>query len=132
MADPDAQLAEKLVRMMKASATEALTELGNDLKARVIADLPKGDPTLDPDPSYALRDHVEVRVYGKFVSVSVEGKYAIKQHEAIYLKHVRGGHSKYLERNAAIVIKLIPSRLEGVVKRTFAGGKSFTTKAGGA
>jgi hypothetical protein len=134
MPDDDATLAERLIALMTDSAEEALLELGKELKMRTIADLPVGDPAEDPNPAYSLRDHVEVRQYGRFVSVSVEGAYAAKQHEAIHFEHPRGGHAKYLERNAIAVAAEMEGRIAGVVQRnTTERGRSRTrvTSIGG-
>jgi len=134
MAEEDRGLAERLVALMAESAEEALLELGEELKQRTVADLPVGDPSVDPNPAYQLRDHVEVRQYGRFVSVSVEGEYAAKQHEAMHFEHPRGGHSKFLERNAIVVANEMEGRIAGVVQRnTRERGRSRTrtTSLGG-
>lgn len=118
----DDHIAEELIARMDAAGREALRIIGAELKARVIADIPRGDPTLDPDPSYALADHITVRVYKRSMTVAVHGAYVIKQHESIYLRHVRGGHSKFLERQAVSVAKDFQGLLSGSVKRKFVEG----------
>jgi hypothetical protein len=60
--------------------------------------LPVGDPADDPDPAFALRDHVKVVADGDGFIVEVEGVYAAKQHEQQQLEHPRGGGPKFLER----------------------------------
>lgn len=116
----DEHVAEELARIMREGAIEALTDLGNELARRTIADIPIGDPHLDPDPDYSLRDHVVVRRYGNVVSVSVEGDYAVKQHEALHFKHPRGGFPKFLERNAAAIATEMEGKLAGVIQKKFA------------
>src|SRR4051812_37188503 len=113
MTDPDARLAETLNSMMNAAAVEALKPLGEELKRRVIASIPKGDRSLDPDPNYALADHVTVRVNKDSVTVTVTGKYVIKQHERMTLRHPRGGEAKFLERNAVTISKDVQGKLSG-------------------
>jgi hypothetical protein len=131
VANPDAHLAENLISMMDEAAKEALLEIGNKLKERVIADIPKGDPTLDPDPKYALADHVTVSATKHGVTVTVAGKYVIKQHERMTLQHPRGGRAKFLERNAVTISKEVQGKLSGTVKRKFAeagrGGRTRTS-----
>jgi hypothetical protein len=128
--EPDRGLAERLARMMRKAGEEALLELGEELKRQVIEGIPVEDPALDPDPHYQLRDHVEVRVLGNFVSVSVEGAYAVKQHERLSFRHPRGGEAKFLERPATRIAATMPGVLEGMVRRTFSTGKSFETGVG--
>jgi hypothetical protein len=128
--NPDSHLAERLAHMMRRAGEEALLELGEELKREVIEEIPVEDPALDPDPHYQLRDHVEVRVLGTFVSVSVEGAWAVKQHERLSFRHPRGGEAKFLERPAARMTTKLPGVLEGMVRRTFATGKSFETGVG--
>lgn len=115
-------MAERIKEMMREGAREALLDLGNDLAKRTIADIPIVDPALDPNPEYALRDHVHVRQYGRFVSVTVEGAYVIKQHEALHFDHPRGGYPKFLERNAVIIAVEMQGKIAGVLRRKFAAG----------
>jgi hypothetical protein len=117
--DPDRGLAILLTRTLESAAQEALLQIGEELKTRTIADIPVGDPKLDPDPNYSLKDHVVVRLYGTLVSVAVEGAYALKQHEAIHFKHPRGGHAKFLERNAVIMAVQMDGRVAGTLYRRF-------------
>jgi hypothetical protein len=124
-------LAERLAQIMREGAIEALTDLGNELAKRTIADIPIGAPHLDPNPEYALRDHVHVRQYGNIVAVTVEGAYAVKQHEALHFRHPRGGFPKFLERNVVVIVGEMEGKLAGVVQRKFASGKDLTTGIGG-
>lgn len=119
MAEEQPIRAEDLVAAMEEAGGDVLDFLGQQLKAMVIADLPVGDPSLDPDPAFSLRDHVVVRRYGNTVSVAVEGPYAIKQHEAQQFGHPRGGRAKYLERNTTALIRVMQDRLQGEVARSF-------------
>lgn len=122
----DDRIAERLIGMMRDAGRDALEAVGEELKRMTILDLPVGDPTLDPDPAYALRDHVVVRRYGNIVSVAVEGDYALKQHESLYLRHVRGGNSKFLERNAVRIVAAMQQELEGTISRRFQDGRDRT------
>lgn len=126
----DRGLAEHLTRLMRHAGQEALLELGEHLKKETIENLPVEEPMLDPNPEYQLRDHVEVHVYGNFVSVSVTGPYAVKQHERLSFRHPRGGEAKFLERPAAKIAAEMEGVLGGVVRRTFEKGKSFETGVG--
>jgi hypothetical protein len=101
---------------------DVLVAIGQALKQMVIADLPPS-PERDPDPSYSLRDHVEVRRYGNIVSVSVEGPYAVRLHENLQFKHVRGGRAKFLERNVTVLARQLEGMLAGEVARTFTGAR---------
>jgi hypothetical protein len=122
MADKLPITAEQIVAQAEAAGVDVLEAIGQQLAQMVRADLPPSPPEeLDPDPSYSLRDHVEVRRYGNIVSVSVEGPYAVRLHENLQFKHVRGGRAKFLERNATAVSRLIEGMLAGEVARTFSG-----------
>lgn len=130
---PELGLAERIKHLMRDGAKEALLNLGEDLARRTIADIPIGDPRLDPNPEYALRDHVHVRQYANFVSVTVEGEYVIKQHEALSFKHPRGGFPKFLERNAVLMAVELEGHIAGVLRRKFAAGnrpRTVTTSIG--
>lgn len=109
--------------MTEEAGGDVLDALGQMLKQMTIADIPKGDPSVDPDPSYSLADHVIVRRYGNTVSVAVEGPYAVRLHENMQMQHPRGGTPKYLERNATALVRELESRLAGEVARTFASGR---------
>jgi hypothetical protein len=133
MADPLPITAEQIVAQAEAAGMDVLEAIGQTLKQMVIADLPPSPPEeLDPDPSYSLRDHVEVRRYGNIVTVSVEGPYAVRLHENLQFKHVRGGKAKFLERNVTALARQIEPMLAGEVARTFSGpqrGRSgFSTR----
>lgn len=122
MADPLPLIsAQDIVRQAEEAGQDVLEAVGQALKQMVIADLPVGDPKVDPDPNYALRDHVEVRRYGNIVSVSVEGPYAVRLHENLQFKHVRGGRAKFLERNVMALARTLEVQLAGEVARTFTG-----------
>lgn len=105
--------------MMEEAGQEALWIAGNMLAERTRPDIPVGDPELDPDPSYSLANNIKVRVYGRYVSVSVEGPYAVKQHEAMHFKHPRGGHAKFLESNAIMMADELQNILVGTVQKVF-------------
>ena len=122
MDNPELGLAERIKHLMREGAQEALLDVGEELAKRTIADIPIGDPHLDPNPEYALRDHVHIRQYGNFVSVSVEGAYVIKQHEALSFKHPRGGYPKFLERNAVMMAVMLEGMIAGKLRRRFAAG----------
>jgi hypothetical protein len=133
MADKVPITAEQIVAQAREAGMDVLEAFGQQLAQMVRADLPPSPPEgLDPDPSYSLRDHVEVRRYGNIVTVSVEGPYAVRLHENLQFKHVRGGKAKFLERNAAALARQIEPRLAGEVARTFSGpqrGRSgFSTR----
>jgi hypothetical protein len=133
MADKLPITAEQIVAQAEAAGVDVLEAIGQQLAQMVRADLPPSPPeNLDPDPSYSLRDHVEVRRYGRIVSVSVEGPYAVKLHENLQFKHARGGRAKFLERNATVLARQIEPMLAGEVARTFSGpqrGRSgFSTR----
>lgn len=121
MPDPEPPLirAEDLIAQMQDAAGDVLEHLGQTLKAMVIADLPKGEASLDPDPAFSLAEHVVVRRYGNTVSVSVEGAYALEQHESQQFKHPRGGHAKFLERNATALVRVMQERLAGEIAQAF-------------
>jgi hypothetical protein len=122
MAEPLPITAEQIVAQAEAAGMDVLEAVGQQLAQMVRADLPPSPPeALDPDPSYSLGDHVEVRRYGNIVSVSVEGPYAVKLHENLQFKHVRGGRAKFLERNATVLARQIEPMLAGEVARTFSG-----------
>jgi hypothetical protein len=131
MADKVPITAEQIVAQAEAAGMDVLEAIGQTLKQMVIADLPPS-PERDPDPAYSLRDHVEVRRYGNIVSVSVEGPYAVRLHENLQFKHVRGGKAKFLERNVTALARQIEPMLAGEVARTFSGpqrGRSgFSTR----
>jgi hypothetical protein len=102
MADPLPITAEQIVAQAEAAGMDVLEAIGQQLAQMVRADLPPSPPeNLDPDPSYSLRDHVEVRRYGRIVSVSVR--------------------AKFLERNATVLARQIEPMLAGEVARTFSG-----------
>jgi hypothetical protein len=129
MRDDGERLAERLSDIMREGASEALLAIGEELRLRTIADIPVGDPHLDPNPGYSLRDHVVVAQYGNTVSVSVEGDYAVKQHEALHFKHPRGGYPKFLERNAVSMAVQMEGRIAGVIQRKFAAKKTPPSRA---
>lgn len=121
MPDPLPITAEQIIAQAEEAGQDVLEALGQMLKQMVIADIPKGDPAVDPDPSYSLADHVEVRRYGNTVSVSVEGPYAVRVHEDMQAQHPRGGSPKYLERNATALVRQLEERLAGELVRKFSG-----------
>lgn len=123
MADPLPITAREIVAQAEEAGGDVLEALGQLLKQMTIADIPRGDPAVDPDPSYSLRDHVEVRRYGNTVSVAVEGPYAVRLHENMQLEHPRGGNAKFLERNATALVRQLEERLAGELARTFASGR---------
>lgn len=133
MPESNERLAENLSEIMREGANEALLDLGRELARRTIKDIPIGDPAEDPDPAYALRDHVTVVQYANFVSVTVEGPYAVKQHEALHFRHPRGGFPKFLERNAVDIAVEMEGKIAGVLQRKFASKTSnrlFVTSIG--
>lgn len=121
--------AREIVAQAEEAGDDVLNVLGQMLKQMVIADIPKGDPRVDPDPSYSLADHVEVRRYGNTVSVAVEGPYAVRLHEDMQMEHPRGGGAKYLERNATALVRVLEERLAGELARTFQGKRASTRGA---
>lgn len=127
-AEPPPVRAEDLVRALEDAGGDVLLALGELLAQMTKADLPKGDPALDPDPGYALADHVEVRRYGNFVSVSVEAPYAAAQHESLQFKHPRGGRPKFLERNATAIVARLEGELAATIARRFHSGGGFESR----
>ena len=120
-------LSERLVIEMVRAGHSTLQIVGEELAERIRRDIPVGDPSLDPDPGFTLRDHVVVRAYGKYVSVAVEGPYAVKQHESFHLRHPRGGGPKFVEKNAIHIAQLWQRMLAGSVQHTFAHGPQKST-----
>jgi hypothetical protein len=120
--------AHELVAHMEAAGGDVLQAVGELLAEMTRRDLPVGDPEKDPDPGYALAEHVKVRRYGNFVSVSVEGPYAAVQHENLQFEHPRGGRAKFLERNAIAILKTFEADLAATIARRFRGGAGFETR----
>jgi hypothetical protein len=127
-AEPPPITAHHLVAQMEQAGGDVLLAIGEQLAAMTRADLPVGDPQLDPDPGFALAEHVKVRRYGNFVSVAVEAPYAAEQHEAMHFRHPRGGRPKFLERNATALIAAFEGQLAVSIARQFTGGKGFETR----
>ena len=96
---------------MEQVGVESMLAVAQVIKQLVQADLPVGDPAVDPDPSYALRDHVDIDVVGNMVTITVEGPYAVKLHEAQQFRHPRGGKAKFLERNVTVGAGLVEREL---------------------
>jgi hypothetical protein len=118
--DIDANLAADLIAAGERSIQEVLFRIGERIKVQTIHNIPVGDPeNPGTDPDFHLRDHVFVRQYGNFVSISVEGDYALKQHENQSFKHPRGGQAKYLERAVAVMLGQLGPMMVGTLQRQF-------------
>lgn len=97
----DDEIAERLTEAMNDGAEEAIERVIAEIVIAAKADVPVGDPALDPDPTVTLRDSFIVYWVGNVATIAVVAPYAVKQHEATHFKHPRGGRAKFLERHVA-------------------------------
>lgn len=66
------------------------------LVAMIRAQIPVGDPELDPDPGTSILNNIVVRREGKRIVVEIDTEYAAVQHYAHYV-HPRGGRARFFE-----------------------------------
>lgn len=89
-----------LSRLADALNDEGLDALEEYARATLLpmirAQLPVGDPSLDPDPGTSLRDALTLRREGRQLVIEIDTEYAAVQHFSHYL-HPRGGKTRFLE-----------------------------------
>lgn len=125
----DAVDIDRIIHMMVDGAEEGLLALAHLVAARADANVGRGDPNLDPDPSVSL--HAEVVRDGLGYVIVYNEPYAAKQHEAQGYRHPRGGGAKFLER---AVIEFVPKVDEIVgsrVKARVGGGPAVDLQGPG-
>jgi hypothetical protein len=135
----DENIAEQLIEAMYDAGRDGIEAIVGHIVESSKADLPIGDPAVDPDPAVALRDSYHVRWVsvrgvsstrgdwvedGGYVSISVEAAYAVKQHEALHFKHPRGGRAKFLERHVTAASNDLQESLTASVRTHLAGGRT--------
>lgn len=113
----DERIAERLEEAMNEAGRNATRKITAIIVKRAQADIPVGDPLVDPNPGFRLRDQFAVKSFGTYVSIEVTAPYAIKVHESRYLKHPRGGGMKFLEKNVIAAIPLWRRLLAEEVKK---------------
>lgn len=106
------------------AAHDGLRAWAEMVKRQTIANLPVGDPDDDPNPAYALADHVEIHDDGDGFIVEVNGVYAARQHEELHLEHPRGGGPKFLERAGTETAAQAPDVVASTTRARLAGGLS--------
>ncbi len=108
-------IGQRVAAQAQAALEDALKEAAEDVLAESNANLPIGDPAVDPDPNTALVEHGTVTIThtetGPVATVSYPGPYAAWQHENQHAKHPRGGKSKFLSDS----LKAKLPELEGIV-----------------
>jgi hypothetical protein len=127
-AESEGEIAAELIAIGHNAIQDCLLHIAEEVRHTTINNIPVGDPDLDPDPNYALKDHVVIRLYGNFVSITVEGLYALKQHENQSFEHPRGGEPKFLERAVASILPSISPQLAATLQREFSDVRGGRTR----
>lgn len=112
--------ADRIVRDAEEAAIRALTELGEEVKARTRLNLGRY-PVRDPDRGFNLQDEIRVRATRHFVTITVPGPYAARLHDDSQLQRPSGSHYKYLASAAYEAAGRMPGRIAGEVRATFVG-----------
>src|ERR1700709_2383762 len=102
-------LADDLIDAEQAAALDAIKAAAHLVLEEARRDIPVGDPAVAPDPAVRLADSGGLDVHEHGVTVFFDTVYAAKIHEALNVKHPRGGSAKYLER----ALTTVAPRLEG-------------------
>src|SRR3954454_23257004 len=121
---------DDIARTARQAVDEELLAAGHRLAEHAKANMPVGDPALDPTPLIAMRDHVEVEYHhsqssyrGDHVTVTVNTKYAAAQEFNMRLKHPRGGGSRFLQRALAQEAAHLNGAIAGKVRSHMARGR---------
>jgi len=108
-------IGQRVAAQAQQALEDALKEAAEEVLAESNANLPVGDPAVDPNPGFALVEHGTVTIThtetGPVATIHYDGPYAAFQHENQHAHHPRGGKSKWLED--ALKSKL--PELEGLV-----------------
>jgi hypothetical protein len=124
-------ISEELAAIMKQIGKDAAEAVAHEIMARAVADIPVGDPALDPNPMVSLRTSGEIQwVDDETLELGFFNPYAVKQHELRGFRHPRGGGSKFLERNVQMAGPQFQVELEKRVRTYFVAaarpGRTFT------
>jgi len=90
-------MSSELQRETEHGTIEAVEEFANRVLDLAQANVPVGDPRVDPDPAVSLRRSGHIRRDGDGFIIVFDTPYAAKVHEDQRLNHPRGGTAKYLE-----------------------------------
>lgn len=106
-------IGQRVAAQAQQALQDALKEAAEEVLAESNANIPVGDPAVDPNPGFALAEHGKVTMSedGDMATVSYPGPYAAWLHENQLAKHPRGGSSKFLSN--ALKTKL--PELENIV-----------------
>src|SRR4051812_34837987 len=114
----ESECLEAIMRQVGHDAIEAIARI---IMARAQADIPIGDPALDPETGKALRASGDTYwIDPDTYEIGFFTDYAVKQHELLGFKHPRGGGPKYLERNVTNIGPELQEELEKRVREYFA------------
>jgi hypothetical protein len=109
-------------RTAEAAATRALRDLAEQVLEESNRNIGVGDPAVDPDPSFALREHGHIRKRqtrtGVKFTVFYDGPYDVWQHENLHAEHPRGGGPKFLENALKLYMPLIERAVAGEVRQS--------------
>jgi hypothetical protein len=106
----------QLSRDLEKAGADALERFVKEIIVpMILAEIPIGDPRLDPDPAVSLREALEVRRVGNTVFIEMDTEYAAVQHFANY-EHPRGGKSHFIDHplqvGSALIERYIGEALE--------------------
>lgn len=115
-------LADDLIRHVREGEQDGLRDVAGKIKELAIRNMPIGDPTDDPSPEIALREHVDIVPdrYGGLVVV-VNTAYAAKQEFDLHLHHPRGGGGHFLHRAIAEVAPTMAGVIAGRIQARTTG-----------
>lgn len=101
---------------------EGLRDAAEFVKERMPSHMPVGDPKEDPNPAFALADHIYIveEPGSGTIEVQVRGPYAAKQNLDRRLDHPRGGGAQYAELTLMEVIPLFPRIVASRVRANLA------------
>lgn len=109
-----------LANALNDEGLDALEEYARTtLLAMIRAQLPVGDPDLDPDTSTSLADALTVRRDGRQILIEIDTPYAAVQHYAAYT-HPRGGRARFLEDPLQIATGFIENVIGEAVRQRLA------------
>lgn len=113
----------KTKRDVEAGGEAGLRKAAELVRETAARDIPIGDPSVDPDPSFALREHghIVIEPGGRTALVIFEGPYARVLHDDLDREHPRGGRAKFLEAAVLAIVPKFQSIVASEVKRRLGG-----------
>lgn len=111
----------QIMRALRAGGDDGLERAARELLERARRNVPKGDPSVDPDPNVSLRESGRVEQDGHTRVVRFDTPYAAKVHEDQRLRHPRGGTAKYLEKELQAMVPKLERIVAGEVHKHIRG-----------